>query len=85
MDGPDFTLTEDDAAALRHVASIDPLEARHWLQDRPELVQRMVAWPPELRIEICRILYRSFGEESRDGLRARRHAGSSLLDQLEGG
>jgi hypothetical protein len=83
IDRMDFTLSDDDAAALRHMASIEPMDARRWLQDRPELAQRMLSWPPELRLEICRILYRSFGEDRRAELQARRRPGSSLLDQLE--
>lgn len=80
----DFTLAPEDAVALRHLAAIEPLEARRYLQDRPELARRMTAWPPEIRIEVCRILYRSFPEEQRLRMHERRHDGSSLLDLLEG-
>lgn len=79
----DFTLSPEDAEALRHIAAVDPLEARTYLQDRPELVRRMTAWPPEIRLEVCRILYRSFPETQRDGMQSRRHPGSNLLDMLE--
>ena len=78
----DFTLTADDAETLRHLASVEPMEARTYLQDRPELVQRMAGWPPEIRIEVCRILYRSFPEKQRHDMESRRHAGSNLLDLL---
>ena len=79
----DFTLTADDAETLRHLASVDPMEARTYLQDHPALVQRMATWPPEIRIEVCRILYRSFPETKRDEMQSRRHLGSNLLDLLE--
>ena len=78
----EFTLSVEDAEALRHVASVEPMEARAYLQDRPELVKRMVAWPPEIRLEVCRILYRSFPEAQRRDMESRRHAGSNLLDLL---
>ena len=80
----DFALTDGDVEALRHLACIDPLAARHYLQDRPELAKRMASWPPEIRMEVCRIIYRSFGDDRRDGMQTRRHLGSNLLDLLEG-
>ena len=80
----DFSLTGEDVEALRHLASIDPLEARHYLQDRPELAKRMASWPPEIRMEVCRIIYRSFGDDRQNGMQARRHLGSNLVDLLAG-
>ena len=78
-----FQLTPDDAEVLRHLASIEPLEARSYLQDRPEIARRMTQWPPEIRIEVCRILFRSFSEEQQDTLRARRNSWSDLIELLE--
>jgi hypothetical protein len=79
----DFVLEPEDAAALRHLASVEPVDARRWLQDRPELARRMTSWPPELRIEVCRIIYRSFGDEQRRRLEERHARGGSLLSLLE--
>lgn len=79
----DFTLSESDAEALRHLAKVTPLEARRYLQDRPELAHRMTGWPPEIRLEVCRILYRSFPEDRRRRLRERRAPWSDLIEQLE--
>jgi hypothetical protein len=80
--GVDFTLTWQDAATLRHLASLDPVDARRYLQDRPELYRRMLDWPPELRIEVCRIIYRSFPEAKRERMRSRRDQGSNLFLDL---
>jgi hypothetical protein len=80
----DFTLTPEDADALREVARMDPMDARRYLQDRPELTKRMAAWPPEIRLEVCRILWLSFPPEKREGSLQRKHPGSNLLDLLEG-
>jgi hypothetical protein len=80
----EFTLTPEDAENLRHLASIEPREARSWLQDRPELAMRMTGWPPEIRIEVCRIIYRSFDDGQRAGLDQRRAPWSDLLDLLQG-
>jgi len=77
-----FTLTEDDAQALRQLASLEPDEARRWLQDRPEVARRVGDWPPEIRIEVCRILFRSFPPEKRDVVVRRRRRGSDLVDLL---
>jgi hypothetical protein len=79
----EFELTAEDAEVLRHLASIEPIEARSYLQDRPELAQRMTSWPPEIRIEVCRIIYRSFSESARDGLRDRQERWSDLIDLLD--
>jgi hypothetical protein len=79
----DFTLDEDDARELRHLAALEPLEARHYLQDRPDLARRMAHWPPELRLEVCRIIYRSFPEDRRERMRHRGTPGSNLLDLLD--
>ena len=58
----DFTLTEDDAQHLRHIASLEPLEARAYLQDRPDLARRVAGWPPEIRLESIRGLTRCTGQ-----------------------
>lgn len=79
----DFTLSPEDADALREVARLSPLEARAYLQDRPELTRRMASWPPEIRLEVCRILWQSFPPEKRDRTLSRRHPGSNLLDLLD--
>lgn len=79
-----FTLTEEDAASLRHLASLDPPEARTWLQDHPEVAKRVANWPPEIRIEVCRILFRSFPEEKQRQVAERRRSGSDLVDLLQG-
>lgn len=81
----EFTLTPDDAAALRHLASVEPGAARKWLQDRPEVARRMAEWPPEIRLEVCRILYRSFTDAQREAMRVRRRHGTDLLAQLSEG
>lgn len=78
----DFELSPEDAAALRELASLPPEQARAYLQDRPELTRRMSSWPPEIRLEVSRILWRSFPQEKRDEARRRKHAGSNLLDLL---
>ena len=79
----EFQLTPEDAEVLRHLASIEPLDARHYLQDRPEVAKRMTFWPPEIRIEVCRILYRSFDQTQQDTLRTRRNSWSDLIELLE--
>jgi hypothetical protein len=81
----EFRLSPEDARHLRRLAALEPGEARAYLQDRPELARAMLAWPPELRLEVCRILLQSFSEEKRAALRSRRHAGSNLLDLLDEG
>lgn len=81
----EFQLTNEDAEVLRHLASIEPLEARRYLQDRPAVAQRMTFWPPEIRIEVCRILYRSFEPKQRETLQARKNAWSDLIELLQGG
>lgn len=78
-----FQLSPEDAEILRHLASVEPLEARSYLQDRPEVAQRMTGWPPEIRIEVCRILFRSFDERQQATLRARRNSWSDLIELLE--
>ena len=78
-----FQLSPEDAQVLRHLASVEPVEARAYLQDRPDVAQRMTGWPPEIRIEVCRILYRSFSEEQQERLRARRNSWSDLIELLE--
>ncbi len=78
----DFTLTEDDAQQLRHIASLDPSDARAYLQDRPELARRVSGWPPEIRLEVCRILWQSFPAEKRASANRRRNPGSNLIDLL---
>ena len=78
----DFRLAPEDAEILRYIASVEPLEARRYLQDRPELARRMTTWPPELRLEICRILYRSFPAETRARHEARREGAGALVDLL---
>ena len=80
----DFVLAEEDAEALRRIASLEPIEARSFLQDHPELARRMTTWPPELRLEVCRIIYRSFPEAQREQMAARRSSGTNLLQMLEG-
>ena len=80
----EFTLTEDDARALRHMASLEPAEARRWLQDRPEVARRVADWPPEIRIEVCRIIFRSFPPAKREVVASRRRRGSDLVDLLQG-
>ena len=77
----EFVLSEQDADVLRHLASVEPEVARRYLQERPELARRMTSWPPEIRLEVCRIVFRSVPAEKRNALIAR-HPGSSLLDQL---
>ncbi len=77
----EFTLTPEEADALRHMAAVEPLEARTWLQDRPELAKRMLSWPPELRLEVSRILLMSFDLERRQALRDRSR-GSIILSDL---
>jgi hypothetical protein len=81
----DFTLSPEDADALRELARLEPADARAWLQDRPELTRRMTSWPPEIRLEVCRILWQSFPPEKRERALNRRHPGSNLLDLLEAG
>ena len=81
----DFTLTEEDAEVLRHLASVEPGEARAYLQDRPELARRMTNWPPEIRLEVCRILWLSFPADKRDATVARRSGGTDLVDLLSRG
>ena len=80
----DFILSPEDADVLRQLASLEPLAARGFLQDRPELARRMTAWPPELRLEVCRIIYRSFPEERRASMTDRRRSATNLLQMLEG-
>lgn len=80
----EFQLSPEDAEVLRHLASVEPAEARAYLQDRPEVAKRMTSWPPEIRIEVCRILYRSFSGEQQERLRARRNSWSDLIEVLEG-
>ncbi|MEM7244181.1 MAG: hypothetical protein AAF533_02490 [Acidobacteriota bacterium] len=81
----EFQLSPEEAEVLRHLAQVEPREARAYLQDHPELAQRMTNWPPELRLEICRILYQSFDEETLAEHRKRHPRGSSdLVDQLQG-
>ena len=46
----DFQLTEADARVLRHLASIDPMEARRHLQDNPELARRIRELRPGLKL-----------------------------------
>ena len=79
----DFTLSPEDAEALREMARMPPEDARAYLQDRPELTKRMSAWPPEIRLEVCRILWLSFPPEKRQRTVSRRHPGSNLLDLLQ--
>ena len=79
----DFQLSPEDAEILRHLASVEPREARAYLQDRPEVARRMTSWPPEIRIEVCRILYRSFDGKQQDTLRTRRNSWSDLIELLE--
>ena len=79
----EFQLSPEDAEVLRHLASIEPLEARTYLQDRPAVAKRMTHWPPEIRIEVCRILYRSFDGQQQETLRTRRNTWSDLIELLE--
>ena len=79
----EFQLTPDDAEVLRHLASVEPLEARRYLQDRPAVAKRMTHWPPEIRIEVCRILDRSFDQAQQDTLQSRRNSWSDLIELLE--
>lgn len=81
----DFTLSPEDADALRELARLSPEDARAYLQDRPELTRKMSEWPPEIRLEVCRILWMSFPPEKRARTLTRRHPGSNLLDLLEDG
>jgi hypothetical protein len=80
----EFQLSAEDAEILRHLAGLEPLEARRYLQDHPPIARRMTHWPPEIRIEICRMIYRSFSDTQREALESRRQTWSDLLELLRG-